>query len=382
MNDSEKSKEVLISEIEELKKKLFFCEKELEEKKDLAILLQGIIDHNPVSIQLLDKNGYTTWVNPAFVDLFGTEPGPDVPMFGDSQLMDQGLRENFKRLRCGEVVFFPGAYYNAKKKRTTYPDKEVYVEAVGFPLFDKTNQPERFVMMHVDLTERKKKEKESKQLYEQLRQLAGHLETEREDERKKLARELHDELGTTLNGVSLRLKLLKPKLQHADDISEFDFLIKALDDTYREVMQMHSKLRMEEIVNKGLKKAMEDYAGNFGLKHRLNIYLNIENHLATNYDVSFVIYKVLVLALNNVALHAKADTVDLWLHQNGDQLELIIADNGLGINPKEIHAKTSHGIISMRERTQQLGGQFDICPGADRGTTITVRIPFTNTQIL
>jgi len=121
-------------------------------------VLEEIISKNPMSIQIVDKNGYTLSVNSSHTKLFGSVPPPDFTIFNDSQLDKQGFKELFERVKKGEIVHFPDTYFNIHDFNPEFPDVPVWVRGVVFPLMDSSGNPERFVLMQDDITERKKAE--------------------------------------------------------------------------------------------------------------------------------------------------------------------------------------------------------------------------------
>jgi len=141
---------------------------DITERKKAESKLQDVIEKNPMSIQILDKDGYTLSVNSAHTRLFGAVPPPDHSMFSDFQIMQQGLDELMKQAKNGEVVRLPDAYYNAHDLIPEAPDVFIWVSAVIFPIKDKYGKPEQFVLMHENITERKQAEKELLETKEKL----------------------------------------------------------------------------------------------------------------------------------------------------------------------------------------------------------------------
>ena len=131
---------------------------DITERKQAALTLAEIIEKNPMSIQIVDKEGYTLQTNPAHTKMFGIVLPPDFSIFNDSQLAKQGFKEIFERAKKGEIIYYPDSYYNVHDLSPEFPDVPVCVRGVIFPLTDSNGNPERFVLMHADITERKKAE--------------------------------------------------------------------------------------------------------------------------------------------------------------------------------------------------------------------------------
>jgi PAS domain S-box-containing protein len=136
---------------------------DITERKQAEKALKAIIDKNPLSIQIVDKEGYTLQTNASHTRLFGVEPPPDYSIFKDKQIMDQGFVELFERVKAGESVKLPDFYFNVHDVIPEYPDKPIWLRLVIFPLLDTTGGQEQYVLMHEDITERKHSEQTLKE---------------------------------------------------------------------------------------------------------------------------------------------------------------------------------------------------------------------------
>lgn len=128
---------------------------DITERKQAELFSKNLVTMNPVSIQVLDKDGFTLEVNPAFKMLFGSVPPADYSIFNDHQLAKQGIIKIFDQLRNGEVVHFPDVSFNPHDSIPEMPDVLNWVRTVGFPICSTNEKPERFVLMQENITERK-----------------------------------------------------------------------------------------------------------------------------------------------------------------------------------------------------------------------------------
>ena len=137
------------------KKGILSISKDITEHKNTEKMMMDIIEKNPMSIQILDTEGFTLMLNPAHTKLFGSVPPSTYSVFKDPLLIKQGLRSYLERVKKGEVVHLPDTFYNAHDLYPDYPDMVVWLKSIIFPLLNNEGKPERFVVMHEDITEQK-----------------------------------------------------------------------------------------------------------------------------------------------------------------------------------------------------------------------------------
>jgi PAS domain S-box-containing protein len=129
---------------------------DITEHKQVERFLRDVIAKNPMSIQILDKDGLTLEVNDSYKSLFGSVPPPGYSIFRDRQLLQMGMGELFDQLQNGANVRFPDTYFNAHDSVPEFPDVPAWIRTLGFPINDSNEKPERFVLMHENITERKR----------------------------------------------------------------------------------------------------------------------------------------------------------------------------------------------------------------------------------
>lgn len=227
-----------------------------------------------------------------------------------------------------------------------------------------------------DVTEHRLAEIELREVNRQLRNLSASLQNVREEERTRISRELHDELGQQLTGLKLSLSWLGTRLKEGrtttpDTVDEMRYL---LDTAIASVRRISTELRPLILDDLGFGEAMSWQTLEFTKRSDLEVTLNLpaaddvhEDELAT------ALFRIVQESLTNVARHANATRVKIDLVAEGGKLVLTISDNGQGIQD---NAKQGGiGLVSMRERANSIGAQFNIISGPGVGTTIEVTIP-------
>jgi PAS domain S-box-containing protein len=229
-----------------------------------------------------------------------------------------------------------------------------------------------------DITERKRNEEALIESREQLRALAGRLEVVREDERTRISREVHDELGQALAVLKMDLDWVARRLPEVD-VAGHDrtaSMLHLVDDTIARVRRISTALRPGMLDDLGLLPSLEwqarEFADRTGLECKLDLGgedLVLEPGLVTT------LFRVSQELLANVARHAGATWFRLGMHYDPDQLTLIVSDNGQGITPDQVSDPKSLGLLEMRERVGAWGGDVTFHGVAGKGTEITVRVP-------
>lgn len=234
-----------------------------------------------------------------------------------------------------------------------------------------------------DITERKKSEERLKKSHEQLRDLAAHLQTVREEERTLVAREIHDEMGSALTCLKMDLAWMAKRIPPADTSvgsqlsPKMRSMAKLLDDMVQLVQKIATELRPAVLDELGLGPAIEWQAKEFRSRTGVACALDIHpESLVVSGDRATTIFRILQEILTNVTRHANATSISIQMKRLGGHLELKVADNGRGITPMQISSSKSLGLVGMRERALLWGGEMSIIGDQEKGTTAILRLPF------
>lgn len=238
---------------------------------------------------------------------------------------------------------------------------------------------ERFIYGFLyDITERKKAEENLKISREELRNLALYIESSREEEKKRIAKDIHDELGHALTALKLELMwLIKKKYLRQDVLYERTRKMNELiESTIRKVRSISSELRPSVLDHFGLVAAIEWQAAEFQKRSAMRCKVVVPNQeLNLNEKYSTAIFRIFQEILTNIARHSKATRVDVHLEVVNNELKLRVSDNGRGIKQENINSRKSFGLIGMYERATALGGKLNISGVSGIGTTVTLIIP-------
>jgi PAS domain S-box-containing protein len=228
-----------------------------------------------------------------------------------------------------------------------------------------------------EISEDKRREDSLRVSGEQFRDFAARVEAVREEERTRVAREIHDELGGALTALKLELAWLRNKTgQNAKIRGKMKSMIADVDLTIEKVRQISSDLRPSVLDDLGLIPAMEWLLAQFRKRTRIRTEFNcIDENLTLSTDASAAVFRVLQEALTNVIRHAKATKVTVNLEYLRNAVLISILDNGRGMTKGKEADLKSLGIVGMKERVARLGGQFEIFSEPGKGTRIDIIIP-------
>jgi signal transduction histidine kinase len=200
-----------------------------------------------------------------------------------------------------------------------------------------------------------------------------------ENDRRRIARELHDDIGQRMAMFASEVDLLSRELQLSDEpsrrLKSLAQQARDLTDDLRRLSHTLHPVMLEEL---GLVPALRALTGDFALRTGLAVSFNesdVPRHLPP--ALSLALYRITQEALRNVAKHARAASVQVSLVSAGGEIHLDIADSGAGFDSS---GNSGLGLVSMRERTELLGGIFTVNSASGSGTAIQVRVPFAKGQ--
>jgi signal transduction histidine kinase len=210
-----------------------------------------------------------------------------------------------------------------------------------------------------------------------LKALSGHLLNAQEDERARLARELHDGINQRISFLGISLSGMKSRIASGDPMLRAD-LIRQQDlvtELGKEIRRLSHDLHPPILKIFGIDRALRQYCEEFGASHEMDIQLTTDigpDRLPRESELCF--YRIAQESLRNIVKHANANAVQVSLQKNGTEYSLSIVDKGRGFNPADPRAR-GLGLLSMHERTEALHGTLNIWSKVNQGTIVTASLP-------
>lgn len=254
---------------------------------------------------------------------------------------------------------------------------EVFVGQISSEMLPWSDEPVS-VWMLADMTELKRAELELKNSHEQMRALASRLTVAREDEARRIARELHDGLGQQLTALQMDISYLRSRLPKNRKalVEECGRMENLVTQTIETVKKIAGELRLASLDMLGLPASIEWQLSQF--QKRTGIVCsseNVEQIDGLEDERATAAFRIFQEALTNVARHAKATRVDVALSLKAEDLILEVTDNGRGITAEELENKNALGLVGMRERALALHGELQVSPRTEGGTRVRARLP-------
>jgi PAS domain S-box-containing protein len=243
----------------------------------------------------------------------------------------------------------------------------------------KRDQAPRILEINSDITERKRAEELLVLQTEQLRALAERLQCVREEDRKQVSRELHDQIGQILTAIKMDMMWMTRHLpeSEADVLARLKESIQLIDDGVKAVRAICSGLRPGVLDDLGLAAAIEWQAGDFASRNGVLCQVTVPPvDLHLDGDRATATFRIFQECLTNVIRHAQAKSVRVDLCQEEESILLMVQDDGIGFSESGFsNALGSLGLLGMKERAQFCGGDVHIASSPGNGTKVTVRVP-------
>ncbi|MEJ8802797.1 ATP-binding protein [Pontibacter sp. H249] len=218
--------------------------------------------------------------------------------------------------------------------------------------------------------------------HEQLRALTTHLQVMREEERKYIARELHDELGQAFTALKIDVSLLIKRLNNSDmeQVSvreELQSMMKTINASIASVREIVAALRPAVLDNFGLMSEIESQAQEFQKRTsiKVNVISDIE-YISLTREISIEVFRIIQESMTNIARHANATAVTINVGKSGDNFCFTVADNGVGMQTEILTDIKTFGLLGMQERAERIGADLTFDSEPEHGTQVKLKVPF------
>jgi two-component system, NarL family, sensor histidine kinase UhpB len=314
-----------------------------------------------------------TKVNPAMaqqfraaaVDLIGMTPS-------------DFFRHDLAAGRRGWRSLFDAGHTHSITNERRLDGSTMWVEGDYMCFYDATGRITGHFGIQRDVTDRTLAAQELERSRAELRALAARLQTTREEERTRIAREIHDELGQALTALKLDLAWLETKEPRRNSgafrLTDLSTTTR-IDETMEVVRRIASELRPSVLDQLGLEAAIEYQVQETARRTGIAVTLQAEEFPKLPDEVASHAFRIIQEALTNVTRHSKATRVDVAVRRVGGAITLAVEDNGIGFQPQSLSGLRSLGLVGMRERALACGGTLTIRGTPGVGTAIVVTIP-------
>jgi PAS domain S-box-containing protein len=352
-----------ITERKKAEEKLRLIESAIQQAGDAVVITMA----NPGR-----SSSRIVYVNPAFTKMTGYSAEE---VTGKLSLLQGPLTDStqLKKLEAGtsqNKVFYLETV--ATRKDGTQFNMEWQIT----PLRDERGKVTHFVSVQRDITERKKTEEQFHAYQEQLRLLASELLLAEERERRRIAMDLHDNIGQMLALTRIKLGVLRNTLSgnaHEDAVGG---IVELIDQSISYTKSLSFELSPPLLYDIGIEATIEWLAEQMQKQHYILFYCdNDGSPKPLKRDVSILLFQTVRELFMNIVKHSQAHQVNVVISRVADDIKIVIEDDGIGFDASKIDTDLTFGFFSIRERLKYLGGALSIDTGPGRGTRVTVTSP-------
>jgi PAS domain S-box-containing protein len=332
-----------------------------------------IFQEAPIGIALEDSDGKILFVNPAMCAILGYTEDELRGMHCDEFSAPEGQTDEsvlFQKLQQGII-----RRYDIDKQFVRKGGNNIWGR-VEVALLRNEEGPPLVIGMLEDITEQKLAEQELKATRSDLQKLAGYLIQAQDDERHRISRELHDDIGQRASLLAVELDRLSQSLAASgqrDALQQVQVLKSQAEDLTRDLNVMSHELHSAKLQHLGLRAALEDLVKNLAKQHKIKLELNrFDVGRSLPSDVELCFYRVAQEALNNVVHHSKASYASVEVSCAQGFARLQIKDTGVGFDTSR--SGKGIGLVSMRERMRVIGGDFSVDSIQGKGTHVNAEV--------
>jgi len=338
------------------------------ERASLYNRQQSLLGAIPDIVMEVDKQFIYRWANEAGIQFFGTDV-----LGKKASAYFKGKQNTFSLLKPLLQGEQESVYVESWQKRQDGVSRLLGLWCRGLKQPDGTTRG--YLSTARDITEQKEKEQALKASHEEYQRLHVALENVREEERGRLAREIHDELGQSLTAVKIELNRIKAEFNSAVILQEeLAKSITLVDNVITSVRSISYELHPQILDDLGFTAAVEWYIGEFTKRTQIRCKVKADE-VNFNKQTGINLFRIVQEAFTNIARHSQAQHVTVTMKRLRTSYRIIIRDDGRGIPHRTLQSQHTLGMLSMKERTKIIHGTFSISSRRHYGTTITISVP-------
>lgn len=341
-----------------------------------------IIEHSNAFIGIANMNGELTYLNTSNKRVFELDDNADLSTIKITDYLTDNALDTYYNHTIPETQ--KNGIWSGELEWKTRSGKNIPVILVVMLHKNDAGEPEFTSATAIDISELKKKETELKQYANDLHSLSGHLISVREEERRFIAKEIHDELGQNLTSIKMDVSWISTHLDSDRNklIEHLDQLKSVTTETVQTSRRLYNSLYPQMLDEIGLIATITWHGNNYLKPHNIDfdILSNMkEDDVFPDYHNLFLtIYRIYQESVTNILRYSQATFVTIELTYYKDTIELKINDNGIGFEIDKVDFTQHHGLIGIRERVLSLNGTLNIMSKPGKGTFTTVSIPLNN----
>ena len=344
--------------------------------KTMSSLLDAVFIIDADTVEIVD-------CNPAASAIFGYSRQEMLGQTTAFLHMNQASMEEFRQHLNSDMEAAKDFMFLPEYRMKHKDGKVFFSEHSVVPLKNKQGRRIGWVSVVRDITERKKAEEALLHSREQMRSLSNRLQMAREEERTRIARKIHDEIGGLLTGLKIDLSLLlRTSLEMEDKtikkslLDGIEGMIKSIDVSVPEIRRLAMELRPVVLDELGFVAAIEWHLHDFQKRTGINCqWISSVEYINLDINLSTALFRIFQEALTNVARHSEATEVRAYLRAGEESFVLEVEDNGKGFEKENLLNSEALGFMGMKERAQMFEGSVTITGKPGMGTKVTINIP-------
>jgi PAS domain S-box-containing protein len=331
-----------------------------------------LFEQAPIGMALEDLEGRLLVVNPALCSMLGYNEEEMLALQCDQLADPEDSADDWQLFQELSMGLRPS--YHIEKRYSRKDGRKVWGRLNVSRLRFQIPRTSLVLAMVEDITDRREAEDKLKQAQAALHELPSRLIQAQEEERQRIARELHDDIGQRLSLLMVQLEQVNRELPvfPIDRYGDFAALLQGMDEVTTDIHELSHQLHSSKLQYLGLKAAVRELCQKISAQHEIVVFQHLDDVPNLTYDMQLCLYRVAQEALNNMVRHSRSSTAFVRLIESRGISRLEIADIGVGFDL--VNTGEGLGLASMRERLRSIDGTFTITSSPGHGTQVVAEV--------